>query len=64
MKDKKTVIDNAIYIKVFSDLTVSYLTVSTGGILNTNNNETSFTELRRVCEEAIDIRVQEGYILK
>ena len=34
-----------------SDGTVSYLTVSTDDILNTTNNETAFTEIRRVFEE-------------
>ena len=51
-------------MKVFSDVTVSYLTVSTDGVLNTTNNKTSFTELRRFFEEAFDIKVQEGSVLK
>ena len=45
---KKITIDHAIYIKVFSDITVSYPTVSTDDFLNTTNNDTSFTELTRV----------------
>ena len=43
MKYDKSTIDNSIYIKVFSDGTVSYLTVSTDDVLNTTNNETAFT---------------------
>ena len=35
---KKSTIDHAIYIKVFDDGTVSYLTVSTDDVLNTTNN--------------------------
>ena len=42
---KKITIDNSIYIKVFSDGTLSYLTVSTYDVLSTTNNETSFPEL-------------------
>ena len=40
MKNKKITIDHAIFIKVFSDGTVSYLMVYTDDFLNTNNNET------------------------
>ena len=40
IKYKKIVIDNTIYIRVLSDVTVSYLTVSTGDALNSTNNET------------------------
>ena len=35
---KKSTIDHAIYIKVFDDGTVSYLTVSTDDVLNNTNN--------------------------
>ena len=45
---KKSTIYHAIYIKVFTDVTVTYLTVSTDDVLNTNNNENSFPELTRV----------------
>ena len=41
-------IDNSIYIKVFSEGSVSYLTVSTDDVLDTTNNETEFTEPTRV----------------
>ena len=40
IKYKKIKIDHAIYVKVFSDGTVSYPTVSTDDVLNANNNET------------------------
>ena len=45
LKYKKSTIDHAIYIKVFDDGTVSYLTVSTDDVLNTTNNENAFPEL-------------------
>ena len=45
---KKSTIDHAIYIKVFDDGTVSYLTVSTDDVLNTTNNENEFPEPTRV----------------
>ena len=51
LKYKKSAIYHAIYIKLFSGGTVSNLTVSTDYLLGADNNETSFTELRRVFEE-------------
>ena len=48
---KKITIDHAIYIKLFYDGTVYYITVSNYAVLNTTHNDTSFTELRRVLEE-------------
>ena len=39
IKYKKIKIDHAIYIKVFTDVTVYYLTVSTDDVINTNNND-------------------------
>ena len=48
---KKITIDNAIYIKVFADGTVSYLTVSTDDVLNTTNNDNIFPELTRFFKE-------------
>ena len=36
----KSTIYHAIYIKLFSDETVSYLEFSTDDVLSTNNNET------------------------
>ena len=51
LKYKIIIMDHTIYIKVFSDVTVSFLTDSTDGIINTNNNETAFTELRGVFRE-------------
>ena len=43
---------------------MSYITVSTDDVINTTNNETSFTELRRVFEEDFEMKVQEGSVLK
>ena len=42
IKYKKSTIDHTIYIKGFSNGTVTYLSVSTDDVLNTTNNETSF----------------------
>ena len=50
IKYKKRTIDHAIYIKVLYDGTVSYISVYTDVVINTNNNEAEFTELRRVFE--------------
>ena len=58
LKYNKIKIYHAIYIKVLSGGTVSYLTVSTDYILNTNNNKTEFPELTRVFEEHFDITFQ------
>ena len=64
LKYKKIIIDNYIYIKVFYDVTVSYLTVSMVGVLNTTNNDIAFPELTIVFEEHFEIKVQEEYVLK
>ena len=64
IKYKKITIDHAIYIKVFSDGTVSYPTVYTDDVFNTNNNETEFNELKREFEEHFEMEVQGGYVLK
>ena len=40
VKYKKNTIDHAVYIKVFTDVTVSYITFYTDDVLNTNNNDT------------------------
>ena len=55
LKYNKSKIDHAIYIKVFADSTVSYLTVSTDDVLNTNNNENAFPELARVFKEHFEM---------
>ena len=64
LKYKKITMDHAIYIKVFSYVKVSYITVSTDDVLNTTNNETEFTELTIVFEEHVEIKVQEGSVFK
>ena len=56
-KYKKIIIDNAIYIKVFSNRTTFYLIFSTDNVLNTNNNYTSFTELKKVFEVEFKIKL-------
>ena len=53
-----------IYIKVFYDETMSYLTVSDDDFLNTTNNDTPLTELRSFFNDTFEITVQEGYVLK
>ena len=64
LKYKKSTFYHAIYIKVFTGRALSCLTVSTDDVINTTNNETDFTELRRVFEEALGVKVQEGSVLK
>ena len=64
LKYKKRKIDCAIYIKVFADHTVSYLTVSTDDVINTTNNDNTFLELPRVFKEHFDMKAQEGSVLK
>ena len=64
IKYKKINIDHAIYIKVFSDRTLSYLTVSTDDVLSTTNNKTAFTELTRVFEEHFMMKLKEGSVLE
>ena len=61
---KKSITDHEIYINVFSDVTVSYIIVSTDDIFNTTDIETEFPELTRVFEEAFEIKVREGYLPK
>ena len=60
----KITIDHAIWIKVFTDGTVSYLTVSTDDALNATNKKTAFSELTRVFEKNFEMQVQEVSVLK
>ena len=53
IKYRKITIDPAIYIKLLSDGTVSYLTVSTDDVFNTTNNEIEFPELRIVLKNLL-----------
>ena len=64
LKYLKSTIDHAIYNLVLSDGTVSHITVSTDDVFNTTNNKTTFPHLRRVFEEAFEIKVQEVSILR
>ena len=57
-------IDHAIYIKVFYDRTVSYITVYTDNVVSTTNNKKEFSEPIRVFGEDIHIKSQEGYVFK
>ena len=61
---KKSTIDHTIYIKVFSDGTVSYPTVSTDNVVRATNNENAFPKLKRVFKEHFEMKVQEGSVLK
>ena len=56
LKYKESTIDHAIYIKVFSDGTVPYITVSTDDVQNSTNRETAFSELRII--KKIEVKVQ------
>ena len=60
---KNSTIDHAIYIKVFDDGTVSYLTVSTDDVFKTTNNKNVFPELTRVFRENFEMKVQEVSVL-
>ena len=51
LKYNKITIGHSIYIKFFSDVTLSYIIVSTYDVLNATNNDTVFPELTRVFEE-------------
>ena len=53
-----------IYIKVFTGVTVSYLTVYTDDVINNTTNDTAFPELTRVFKEHFDMKSQEGSVLK
>ena len=64
IKYKRIQIDPDICTNVLYDVTVSYLKISSGYIINTTNNETEFTELRRVLEEYFETKVQQGSLIK
>ena len=57
IKYKKRRIDHSIYIKVYSDGTVSYIRVFTDDVLNTTNNDMEFTELTRVFEKHFEMKL-------
>ena len=46
LKYNKSTIDHNIFIKFLYDGTVSNITVSSDNVINTNDNETAFPELR------------------
>ena len=64
LKYKKITIYHAIYIKLFTDGTVPYLTFSIDDVLNTNNNEKTFPELTIFFKEHFEMKAQEVSVLK
>ena len=64
LKYKNSIVYHDIYIKVFTDGTVSYLTFSTDDVLNTINNQTAFTEPTIVFKEHFDVKLQQVSVLK
>ena len=63
MKYKKSTIDRAIYHKLFSDETISYLTFYTDNVLNNTNNEIAFPGPRKVFEEVLRLNSKTGMSL-
>ena len=63
IKYKKITINHNIYIKVFSDGTVSYITIFTDDVLDNDNDETTVTELRKVFEEAFELKFKKDLSL-
>ena len=55
---KKITTDHVIYLKVFYLETISYIRVSTDDVFNIINKKTEFTEIKRVSEEAFEIKFQ------
>ena len=53
IKYNKSKVNHSIFIKVFTDGTVSYLTLYNYDVLNTTNNKTEFTELRIVSKKSL-----------
>ena len=64
LKYKKITIDHSIYINIISNVTKFYFMVYNDDAINTTNNETAFPEPRIFPEEDIEIKVQEGSVLK
>ena len=56
MKYEKSTISHDIYINVFSNGIVSYVSFNINGVLNNTNNETSFPELRRVFKKILILK--------
>ena len=56
MQYKKVTISHAIYIKVFYDVTMSYLTISTNDVINTTNNTKEFPELRNFWRNILRLK--------
>ena len=58
IKYKKISIGREIYINLFTDCNISYITVSTDYVLDTTNKVKDFSELRKVIEEAFNIKIK------
>ena len=56
LKYNTSIINYAIYIKLFSGVTVSYLTVFTDDVINTMNNETALNKITRGSQHGIRVR--------
>ena len=54
---REIIIDDDLYLNIFSYGNMTYIRVSTYDVLHCTNNETAFTELRRVFEEAFDMKI-------
>ena len=52
-----------IYIKFFTDGTVSYIKVSTDDFLNTTNNETAFPELSIILKNTLIWKYKKNQLL-
>ena len=63
LKYKKSTVYHAIYIKVFTNGTVSYIKVSTDDVLNTTTNETAFPELTIFFKEHFEMKLQEVSVI-
>ena len=63
LKYNKSAIDHAIYIKIFYDGKVSYITVSTYDVLNNTNNETAFPELRTLLKKLLRLNFKKDLYL-
>ena len=56
MKYENSTTSHDIYINVFSNGIVSYVSFNINGVLNNTNNETSFPELRRVFKKILILK--------
>ena len=64
LKYNEITINHAIYTKAFYDVNVSYPTVSIDDVINTTNNKTAFTELRKCFKEYFEVEVKNKSVIK